>query len=46
MIGMKNLKEFKDMLSNKQYADSMNKKEGQTWYSLTQPAFAKILFKV
>jgi hypothetical protein len=46
MIGMTNFKEFKDMLSDKQYADSMNEEEGQTWYFLTWPAFVEILFKV
>jgi hypothetical protein len=30
MIGMIDLKEFKDMLLNKQYVDSINKEEGQT----------------
>jgi hypothetical protein len=34
------------MLSNKQYVDSMNKEEGRTCYSLTQLAFAEILFEV
>jgi hypothetical protein len=35
MIRMTYLKEFTDMLLNKQYTNSMNKEEGQTWYSLT-----------
>jgi hypothetical protein len=46
MLRMTNFKEFKDMLSNKPYADSMNKEEDQTWYSLTQLTFVEILFKV
>ncbi len=35
MIGMIDFKEFKGMLLDKQYTNSMNKEEGQTWYSLT-----------
>jgi len=35
MIGMIDFKEFKDMLLDKQYTNSMNKEEGHTWYSLT-----------
>jgi hypothetical protein len=46
MIGMIDLKEFKGMLLDKQYTNSMNKEEGWTWYSLTQPTFVEILFKV
>jgi hypothetical protein len=45
MIRMTDLKEFKDML-DKQYVDSMNKKEGQTCYFLTRPIFVEVLFKV
>ncbi len=44
MIGMIDLKEFKGMLLDKQYTNSMNKEEGRTWYSLTQPTFVEILF--
>jgi hypothetical protein len=46
MIGMTNLKEFKNMLTKKQYLDSMNMEEGCTWYSLTKLTFVEILFKV
>jgi hypothetical protein len=35
MIRMINLKEFKDMLTNKKNLDSMKKEERHTWYSLT-----------
>jgi hypothetical protein len=45
-IGMIDLKEFKGMLLDKQYIDLVNKEEGRTWYSLTQPTFVEILFKV
>jgi hypothetical protein len=35
MIRMIDFKEFKDMLSDKQYTNSMKEKEGWTWYFLT-----------